>query len=821
MPLTSTTFTNVTSEAGNFITARSYGAGSWGNFNGDEFPDLWVNNHFGGNNFGRTLFVNNGDGTFTDVVNVDPSGNEVDYSDNDPDVFILEELRGDYHGAAWVDIDNDGDQDLIQVAGGEGNTSVVGQENTGDKSDPNRLYINDNGVLRNQADEFGLAYNSAKAQLVVLFDYDNDGRVDLFHGSTQRADGLNPTTVFRQKEDGTFEDVGEDVLPESLKAQTVRLGGIGYFSNETLYDLVFPGFLADVYDLSTEPFENITVDTVGSTQVLKGARDFAFADFNNDSLMDIYITRGGDDRLLLTNSDGSLTSVGESAGIEAVNTNVGSGVVAADFDNDMDVDILVIRGNNNGANLSNVLFDNQGDGTFKSIENAGGVLAASEGVADGATIADYDLDGFIDVFVTNGTGEVGPAGGPQLLFRNQGNDNNWLEIDLEGVTSNRDGIGAKVFVTTADGVTQRRDQDGGVHTSSQDHQRLHFGLAQNTQIESIRIEWPSGIVQDVDVADIEVNDLYRITEAGTVTDGSGNNGGGNNGGNGGGNNGGGTEVGPFTPVSSGNSLELTTLGNNAVKFGFDSVNVSKASLVTVFKVEGGSRTQIGSFSLLQAGSPVGFTPGFTLSGDDISEGDTLEFEIVNNGQTRSASITSAKTGASLDFGNGTKLSLSSVADNGGPNYVSGDADALNFGGIGGADVSFTVYREAKFDSVVGLYKVDNINGDITVGGQTLSIGDSEYEQAALDNALDAELRTSNGDADTFTVSGLDGFYGTFITVQNSERNEDTTYFSYSALNSGSSDHVKSIGNNAIGFEDLPGLGDADFDDIVITFDTIA
>ena len=82
MPLTTNTFENVTSTAGNFVTARSYGAGAWGDLNGDGLPDLWVNNHFGDNNFARTMFVNNGDGTFTDVVN------------DGSDVFILEELRG-------------------------------------------------------------------------------------------------------------------------------------------------------------------------------------------------------------------------------------------------------------------------------------------------------------------------------------------------------------------------------------------------------------------------------------------------------------------------------------------------------------------------------------------------------------------------------------------------------------------------------------------------------------------------------------------------------------------------------------------------------
>ncbi len=259
------------------------------------------------------------------------------------------------------------------------------------------------------------------------------------------------------------------------------------------------------------------------------------------------------------------------------------------------------------------------------------------------------------------------------------------------------------------------------------------------------------------------------------------------------------------------------MGGNAVTFGFDRINVDKASRVTVFKVNSGSpRTQIGSFSLLESGQPANFTPAFTLRGSDVDQGDTLEFEITQDGRTRSAIATATATGASLDFGNGTRLSLSSVADNGDIDYVLGDADTLDFRGIGGADIRFTVYREAAFDSVVGLYKVDNISGDIVVGGQTLSVDDADYAQAALDRAVDdVNLQTSNGGSNTFTASGLNGLYGTFITVQNK-----ATYFSYEALNSGSNDHVRSIGNNAIGFEDIKGLGDADFDDMVITFDTV-
>ena len=82
------------------------------------------------------------------------------------------------------------------------------------------------------------------------------------------------------------------------------------------------------------------------------------------------------------------------------------------------------------------------------------------------------------------------------LYHNVGNGNHWIEIDLEGTKSNRDGIGAVVQVT-AGGVTQTRLQDGGVHFRGQNFQRLHFGLAKYTKIDKITIYWPSGTMQEL------------------------------------------------------------------------------------------------------------------------------------------------------------------------------------------------------------------------------------------------------------------------------------------------------------------------------------
>ncbi len=89
------------------------------------------------------------------------------------------------------------------------------------------------------------------------------------------------------------------------------------------------------------------------------------------------------------------------------------------------------------------------------------------------------------------------------------NGNHWIEIDLEGTRSNRDGIGARVEVT-AGGVTQTRLQDGGVHERSQNHSRLHFGLGPNSQIDRLTIHWPSGVVQQL--SGVAADQLLRVQE---------------------------------------------------------------------------------------------------------------------------------------------------------------------------------------------------------------------------------------------------------------------------------------------------------------------
>ena len=190
-------------------------------------------------------------------------------------------------------------------------------------------------------------------------------------------------------------------------------------------------------------------------------------------------------------------------------------VTAGDFDNDMYVD-LYLACRTGASNSANILYHNNGDGTFTAVPNAGGAagpvglgLADGVGWAESVVSGDYDVDGFLDLFVTNGLNLQPPyIGGPHKLYHNNGNANHWIELDLVGVNSDRDATGARVYAAAL-GVTQFRVQDGRIHRWSQDAKRIHFGLAGATAV-TLTVKWPSGTVQTF--ANVPANKLYKITE---------------------------------------------------------------------------------------------------------------------------------------------------------------------------------------------------------------------------------------------------------------------------------------------------------------------
>ena len=179
----------------------------------------------------------------------------------------------------------------------------------------------------------------------------------------------------------------------------------------------------------------------------------------------------------------------------------------------------------------------------------------------------------------------------------------------------------------------------------------------------------------------------------------------------------------FTPNEDGSTVELTDLGGaNAVRFNLNDIQVGNASEIRVFNVDSeGMSTQVGAFSVLQAGQiNDSFMPSFSLN---AMQGDRLRFELVDSdgGVTNGTTSIDGNGNAVLNFGSST-LSLVADEGTGAPSLVvdSEDGDgaaALDFTGqTGDSNVRFSVFREAAFDSTVGLYIVDDLTGQVTLDG---------------------------------------------------------------------------------------------------------
>ena len=191
--------------------------------------------------------------------------------------------------------------------------------------------------------------------------------------------------------------------------------------------------------------------------------------------------------LYRNNGDGTFVDVTAEAGLDVQLSHIGGsngGMVAGDFDDDGWPDLYI------GVLLDrNRLFLNRGNGTF--IDATTGEIDDA-GEAYGVAVGDYDNDGFIDLFLSAGP----PSDPPGRIYRNNGMppaaNNHWLRVELVGVQSNRNGIGARLIAASGN-LRQRREILGG-RGYEQDEMVAHFGLGLHTQVERLEIRWPSGQV---------------------------------------------------------------------------------------------------------------------------------------------------------------------------------------------------------------------------------------------------------------------------------------------------------------------------------------
>ncbi|MEO1393113.1 MAG: DUF4114 domain-containing protein [Cyanobacteria bacterium J06634_5] len=287
-----------------------------------------------------------------------------------------------------------------------------------------------------------------------------------------------------------------------------------------------------------------------------------------------------------------------------------------------------------------------------------------------------------------------------------------------------------------------------------------------------------------------------------------------------------------TPESEPSSfIEIPALGNgNTLMLTVDEVGLSGLGELTVFSADtetGENKQQIASLSVLGGDKlPDEYTPAFTIDKGEISEGKFLQFELAQKGQ-KSVSATPKVLNdgkVSLDFDGGTKFSFSPTTQSEKTNLLLDDAATLDLSRQKNkpTTLSFEVYRDAAYNSTVGLYKTDTAEGAIVLDpilGTRVSPGEAGYKEAAIARRLDTMLTGENNQVKTFSTTVEDAqFLGTFLIANSADLMSEDIYFSHGAANKNSNDHVKMLGNNTFGFEDLPGLGDKDYNDFVVAFE---
>jgi hypothetical protein len=453
------TFTKITT--GVLVTEKAvWRPAAWGDYNNDGYPDVYLHQR----DTGKDLICrNNGDGSFTKIT--DPS------------------LRGTATsgawGSAWGDFDNDGYLDLFIA-------------NNGGK----------NVLLRNRGDgsfekiATGPGAEGVNSSTGVWGDYDRDGFLDLFVANAGMAFQSGVNWFYRNQGDGSFARLTTNQVGLWLKESVPwALASWVDYDQDGRLDLLLP------VGSKTRLYRNLGDGSFATVTNLIACDTGAWADYDNDGQLDLFGASMAETPNVLYHNEGSGTfrkmTVAEVGSI-VTDKGVAGGVAWGDYDNDGFQDLFVARGwwyQSGAGRQKSLLYHNNGDGTFTRIDS--GSIANELGQSLGGYWIDYDRDGCLDLFISEYGNDTPSA---NRLFRNSGNSNHWFVVNCVGTSSPRFGTGAKIRAkATIRGkeMWQLRLIDAGGTCWGGQSFEAHFGLGDATTVDTLRIEWPSGIVQEL------------------------------------------------------------------------------------------------------------------------------------------------------------------------------------------------------------------------------------------------------------------------------------------------------------------------------------
>ncbi len=459
------TFTDITNSAN--VGDVGYGMGCvFADYNGDGNIDLYVTNY--GDN---VLYRNNGDSTFTNVTESAGVGCTLwstgaafaDYDgDNNLDLYVCN----------YVDYDLEKFEQKKAESFQSGKSVPNALNPTVFQPQDNVLYRNNgDGTFTDITDDVGVTAPGGRSMQAIFSDFDNDNDVDLYV-----ANDTSENHIYRNDGNGTFTDVSADSWAADFR------GSMGLAAGDYDADGDIDLFISHWIDQENVLYRNLLNENT-STE-------------NTDHTRIRFV-------------DESYTAMLAEISIK----EIGWGTSLFDYDNDGDLDVFVANGSTfqhlDQPELlipqHNQLFQNDGNGFFSDVSESTGITNLPARVSRGATFADYDNDGDVDTFIVNNYG-------PPTLLRNNTSsesDNNWLHIRLVGTNKNRNAIGSKIILKTANSSQIREIYAGESYMSSNSF-IAEFGLGKSTQVQTLQVIWSNGKSQTL--KNIPINKMIQITQ---------------------------------------------------------------------------------------------------------------------------------------------------------------------------------------------------------------------------------------------------------------------------------------------------------------------